>query len=603
MRNFGYFEEDQIGRVSDFRLWQRILQFTFSYWKGVAAAVVLSFLVTGATLALPALIRFAIDHYISAEQLTTRLRLDGLGQVALFFGIFLVIAFIANFFQVLVLEWTGQSVMHDMRQQLFSHLLTLDLKFFHGQPAGRLVTRLTNDIHNMHEMFTSVMVTLFNDMLKLIGIVIILFFMNVRLALGMSIFIPVMFIVTFVFSRFARDAFRAIRLQLASLNSSLQEAISGITVIQLFGQQEEWRERLGQLNREYLQKTLHQIRIFASFMPLTELMSSAAIALIIWYGGSRILKDQLTIGELIAFLAYMRLFFQPMRELSQKYSIVQSAMASAERIFHLLDTEAAITSPTRTVSGVRKGRAEQKIPSLVFDHISFGYDEDQPVLHDLTLEIQPGETVAVVGPTGSGKTTLINLLERLYDPRQGRVLLDGVDLRDIELRELRQTIGLVMQDLVLIAGTIYENVAMDLEVDRTQVDRVLQQVHLDTQVSQMPEGLETKIGEGGRELSVGEKQLLGFARVLIRDPAVLILDEATSNIDTETEMILEKVIEKTLQGRTSIVIAHRLSTVRRADRIVVMESGKILEQGTHGELVAAGGAYAGLLQADILKRN
>ena len=602
MRNFGYFEEDQIGRVSDFRLWRRILRYTAKYWPGVLAAVVLSFLVTGATLALPALIRYAVDHFITATQVSTQARLEGLTRTSLFFCLCLLVGFVSNFAQVLVLEWTGQSVMHDMRQQLFAHLLRLDLQFFHTQPTGRLVTRLTNDIHNMHEMFTSVMITLFNDLLKLMGIVVILWWMNARLALVMSLFIPVMIGVTLVFSRLARDAFRAIRVQLARVNSTLQETISGITVIQLFGREQAWLHRLYQLNDEYLKTTLRQVRIFAAFMPMTELLSSTAVALIIWYGGGRILAGELSIGELIAFLAYMRLFFQPMRELSQKYSIVQSAMASAERIFQLLDTRPTLVSPRQT-SGHKTRHTRTLPPDIVFDHVTFGYDPHQPVLHDLSLTIMAGETVAVVGPTGSGKTTLINLLERLYDPQQGRILLDGVDIREMDTEYLRRTIGLVMQDLVLLAGPLYENVVMDAQVERKQVRQVLEQVHLGNLVAELKDGLDTVIGEGGRQLSVGQKQLLGFARVLIRDPAVLILDEATSSIDPGTEQLLEEVIEQSLSGRTSIVIAHRLSTVRRAHRIVVMEQGRVREQGTHHQLAAAGGLYAELLRADILKNS
>ncbi len=611
MRNFGYFEDDQIGRVSDLRLWRRILGFTAAHRVGVGGAVLLSILVTGSTLALPALIRHGIDRYVVADQLSLQLRLDGLGRTALVFGVCLLVCFVANFAQVLLLEWTGQSVMHDIRHRLFAHLLRLDLGFFHRRPAGRLVTRLTNDIQNMHEMFTSVMVTLFNDLLKLMGIVTILFVMNPRLALVMSLFLPVMVGVTLLFSRLARDAYRAIRAQLASLNSALQEMVSGITVIQLYGRQRHWFHRLGRLNAEYLAGTLRQIRIFAAFMPLAELLSSAAIALIIWYGGQRIMAGRLTIGELIAFLAYMRLFFQPMRELSQKYSIVQSAMASAERIFQLLDTGPAVLPPPATaapgrapVSSVRphpaeKGGTKAGLP-VMFENITFGYDPRHPVLRDLTLTIGAGETVAVVGPSGAGKTTLINLVERLYDPQQGRVLLDGVDLREIPLARLRRAIGLVTQDLVLISGSIYENVVMDMKVERQRVMEVLRQVHLGALVERMEKGLETKIGEGAGRLSVGQKQLIAFARILIRDPQVLILDEATSSVDTETELLLEQVIGRSLRGRTSIVIAHRLSTVRRAHRIVVLDRGRIREQGTHRQLVAGNGIYASLLRSHRL---
>ena len=593
MRNFGYDEDGWVGSLKDRHIWQRILRYSKPYLPALSAAVILSLLVTGATLGLPRLMQLAIDRYITAVELTAADRVDGLGELALIYGVLVSIVFLAGFLQVVLLEKIGQSIMHSMRRDLFSHLLKLDLSFFNNQAVGRLVTRLTNDIQNMHEMFTSVMVTLFNDLLKLLGILIILYLMNVKLALVMSIFVPLSFVSTIAFSRLARGKFRAIRSQLAKLNSFLQESISGLSIIQLFNREQDSYRKYMSLSGEYLNRTLSQIRLFGTFMPLTEFMSSAAIALIVWYGGGEVIRQQLTLGELVAFLSYMRLFFQPLRELSQKYSIVQSALASAERIFNLLDTKYSISSPA-LLSAPEKMRGK-----VLFDKVSFGYSPDEPVIKDISLEIAAGETVAVVGSTGSGKSTLINLLIRFYDPQDGRILIDGKDVREYPLQELRTTVGIIMQDVIILPDTLLANIVMDTGVDRKSVVDILTRTGMDRFVSDLPEGLDTLIGEGSLDLSAGEKQILCFARVLCRNPRILVLDEATSFIDTQTENILEEAITASFKGRTSLIIAHRLSTIRRADRILVMDGGRIREQGSHDELMALDGLYSNLVKLDL----
>lgn len=593
MRNFGYSEKDKESSLGDLHLWQRIITKSRNYTHAIALAVLLSLVVTGATLCIPYLMKNAIDLFITADQLSDNLRISGLSRIALQFIILVLLVFAVTFVQVVLLEWVGQSVMHNIRQELFAHLLRLDLSFLDTQPTGRLVTRLTNDVQNMHEMFTSVMVTLFNDVLRLAGILAVLFFINVRLAIMMMIFVPLSLLVTIIFAKLARQKFRAIRSQLSRLNSFIQESVSGVTIIQLFGRQSSVTNHFSTLSREYLRRTLNQIRLFAAFMPLTELLSSTAIALILWYGGTQIIGRNLTIGELVAFLAYMRLFFQPLRELSQKYSIVQSALASAERIFNMLDIEQNIKevpSPV-TISDI-KGR-------LHFDRVSFGYEDNKPILHDLSIVIEPGETIAIVGTTGSGKTTLINLLMRFYEPQSGAISIDGVNINKLKLNELRTSVGVILQDVFILQDTLLANIVMDSGCSRSHVLEVLDQTGMSRFLDLLPDGLDTIIGEGGHQLSTGEKQLLSFARVLCRNPKILILDEATAFIDSVTEDILEEAIEDSFSGRTSIVIAHRLSTIRRADHIIVMDHGKIIEQGSHNELITRSSHYAKMIKLDI----
>ena len=594
MHNFGYAEEGQQDTHGDFRLWRRTLSYCKGHTGAILGAILLALVVSVATLALPRLMQIGIDRYIVTSSLDTAGRIEGLAKVAVQYGLLVGLVFAGTFLQVVLLEWIGQSVMHRLRQHLFTHLLSLDLAFFHNQPAGRLVTRLTNDIQNMHEMFTSVMVTLFNDGLKLAGIFWFLALMNSRLTLVMAVFVPLAVVTTVVFSRIARRKFRAIRAQMAKMNAFLAEALAGIGVIQVFGAQDRSRSTYQELTEGYLGRSLDQIKVFGAFMPLTELMGSVATALIIWYGGGEVLRSRLTIGEIAAFLSYMRLFFQPLRELSQKYSIVQSAMASAERIFQTIDTRSTILDPSskQATANIRLAGA------IEFDQVSFAYDAKQPVLSEISLTITPGETVALVGATGAGKSTLISLLVRFYDPVRGVIRLDGRDARELPLKTLRTQIGVIMQDIFILPDTVLANILLDQPRDDEKLNRLLNRAGLQPFVARLPAGLQTRIGEGGLNLSVGEKQLLSFARALYRDPAILVLDEATASIDTESENLLEQAIAEGFRGRTSLVIAHRLSTIRRADRILVMDQGRIVEQGSHETLMAAGSFYSQLVHID-----
>lgn len=592
MKEFGYDEEGKIGTLGDLHLWGRIIRLSSRHGLRMAAAVLLSLLVTGATLALPWLMQRGIDTYITATDLASETRLDGITITALWYGLLVLAIFLLSFLQVILLEFIGQSIMHRIRQDLFRHLLRLDLPFFNENPTGRLVTRLTNDIQNMHEMFTSVMVTLFNDFLRMACILIVLFTMNGRLALWMALFVPLSFVTTMLFARLARQIFQAIRTQLSRLNSYLAEAITGMSVLQLFGRQQASRATYEELSQGYLDRTFSQIKLFGLFMPITEFMGAAATALILWYGGGEIIQQRLSLGELVAFISYMRLFFQPLRELSQNYSVVQSAMASAERIFQLLDRRSQLVSPDVPLP-VPDGPGD-----LHFIDLRFGYTSDTPVIDGINLHLKPGQTTALVGTTGSGKTTLINLLLRFYDPQQGRITIDGTDIARLDLHQLRNLVGVILQDVLILQDTLFANIVLETGRSRAEVESIMARTGMSRFLRRLPAGLDTLIGEGGQELSTGEKQLLSFARVLCRDPKILVLDEATAAIDTESENILEEAIADSFKGRTSLIIAHRLSTIKRADHIVVMAHGRIVEQGSHDELMALAGQYTAMIAMD-----
>ncbi len=593
--NFGYTEDGRIGSVTDYRLWRRILNYSRPYAGRLAVAVVLSLLITGLTLSLPLLLRQGVDRYMMNTLLPAGARVSGIVTLSLVYVGCSLAIFVLGFSQTVLLETIAQSVMHVVRQRLFSHLLGLDIGFFQHQPAGRLVTRLTNDIQNMHEMFTSVIVTLFNDLLRISGILLVLWLMNRSLALVMTLFLPLSLLVIRTFSRLARERFRALRHRLSRLNGFMQETIASLAVVQIYDSRTRCLRDYRQLNRDYLDRAFAQIRLFGFFLPLTEFLSALATGLILWYGGVQVLDHRMSVGELVAFLSYIRLFFQPMRELSQKYSIVQSALASAERIFETLDTRSRleVREPIADPAMVRG--------EILIDRVEFGYRPDEPVLRGVSCRLVPGRMTALVGPTGSGKSTLASLLVRFSDPDRGRILLDGIDLRHYPLARLRQQVGMIMQEVMLVPGTVRENIEAGSPVSRAHLDHLARITGLDQVLSRLGRGWETRIGEGGQDLSAGEKQLIGFVRILARDPAVLIFDEATAALDVCGEILLEKALVREFQHRSVLVIAHRLSTVRRADTILVMDRGRLKERGTHQELLARGGLYARLAATDLVR--
>jgi len=491
-----------------------------------------------------------------------------------------------GYIEYYILEFTGQRIMLDIRLSLFSRMQSQSLRFFDRHPVGRLVTRVTNDIENLNEMFKSVFITVFKDLFILTGILIILLYLNWRLALICFTLLPVIFCVTFIFSSMAREAFRQLRATVAKINAFLQERISGMQVIQLFVREKFQMKTFSRINHENYLAGMKQIRVFALFMPAMELFSSLAVAFLIWHGGGKVIQEELTLGTLVAFISYIQMFFKPIRDISEKYNIMQLAMASTERIFQFMDSNEIIPEPESPKAPFNIGG------HLVFDRVSFGYEKDRPILHDISFEVKPGETAAIVGATGSGKTTVVNLVERFYDPDKGSVILDGIDLREWSNTKLRGVVSLCMQDVFIFAGKIEDNISLGREgLNSEAINHAAETANARPFIERLKHGFTQELGEGGASLSAGERQLLSFARALANDPRLLILDEATSSVDPETERLIQGAISQIAKKRTTLIVAHRLSTIRKADRILVMHHGRIREQGTHKELMDLGGIY------------
>jgi ATP-binding cassette, subfamily B, multidrug efflux pump len=592
-------DDEILGKAYDAALMRRLIGYLRPYLAQVAVAFVAITVGAGMALAQPYLMKLAIDQHIATRQLA------GLPGLAATYVAVLVLAFAAEYTQTWTMQLTGQRIMFDLRMAIYRHLQRLDVRYYDHNPVGRLMTRVTTDVDVLNDLFTSGVVTIFGDVFTLLGIMGVMLWMNWRLALVAFAVLPLIGLVTQWFRRNVRESYRVVRGWIARINAFLQENITGMTTVQLFRRESLNFARFDDIDRKHRDANIDSIFYYAVFYPAIEAISAFASALIIWYGGASVLRGALSLGALAAFLQYSQRFFRPISDMSEKFNILQSAMASSERIFKLLDEPVHIESPRQPVS--RSGQ----LGHIVFDHVWFAYNtpadaEPEWVLKDVSFEVRPGERVGIVGATGSGKTTLINLLLRFYDVQRGHITVDGVDLRKLDLQKLRALFSLVLQDVHLFSGTIADNIRLgNSEISDIDIRSAAHAVHADRFIEQLPLGYDAPVAERGSTLSVGQKQLLSFARALAFNPRVLILDEATSSVDTDTEILIRDALERLISGRTTIAIAHRLSTIQDMDKILVLHKGVLRESGTHQELLAERGIYFKLfeLQYGVTRAN
>jgi ATP-binding cassette subfamily B protein len=628
-------EEEVLGKAYDSRLMARLLTYLRPYRWQVAIALASIVLKSFADVLGPYLTKVAIDRYLAPKEAATATSsgiwswlsphaITGIAQIAAIYVGLLVFSFLLEFLQTYYMQWTGQKVMFDLRRQIFRHLQRLHVAFFDKNPVGRLVTRVTTDVDALNEMFTSGVVSIFEDLFVLFGILGVMLCMNWKLALITFAVLPFIVVATKIFRDRVRDSYRRIRVAIARINSYLSEHISGMVVLQLFNRERKAYKQFSEINRSHMDAYKDAIMAYSVYYPVVEILSAIAIACVIWFGGGdvmskvpvtsvavsfnwktliafRLVSTAASLGVLVAFIQYALRFFRPIMDFSEKYNILQSAMAASERIFKLLDTPVQIVSPTVMKRPEGAGRIE-------FDHVWFAYREASEndaasnpapdwVLRDVTFAIEPGETVAIVGHTGAGKTTLISVLLRFYDVQKGAVRIDGVDVKNMDLVDLRSRFGVVLQDPFLFSGTIGGNIRLGTKrIQDEDVEQAAEDVNLADFIRALPKGFDEEVRERGSTLSTGQKQLISFARALAHEPKILILDEATSSVDTETEFRVRDALNRMVEGRTSLIIAHRLSTVQRADKIIVMHKGQVREMGTHQQLLAQRGIYFKLYQ-------
>src|SRR5262245_5769826 len=633
-------EEEVLGKAYDSRLMKRLLGYLRPYRWQVIVALAAIVLKAGLDVVGPYLTKTAIDKYLSATTRSTFLDrwlsskpLVGIAELAAMYLAALLVGFVMDFVQTYLMQWTGQKVMFDLRSQIFRHLQQMHVGFYDKNPVGRLVTRVTSDVDALNEMFTAGVVSIFEDIFILSGIVVVMLLMQWRLALITFAVLPLIFWATMIFRKSVRESYRRIRVAIARINAYLQEHVTGMVVLQLFNREKRAYRSFEKINAQHMEAFKDAILAYSFYYPVVEILSTVAIAAVIWFGGVRVLHGTVTLGILVAFMQYAQRFFRPIQDLSEKYNILQGAMASSERIFKLLDTEPGVVSPAQPVTAEGRGRIE-------FDHVWFAYRKldtgdgeqlsallsaagnghsDGPtrndssaqsdghaqgdgsgydwVLRDASFVIEPGESVAIVGHTGAGKTTIISLLMRFYDIQRGSIRIDGVDIRQMDLTDLRRRFGVVLQDPFLFTGTIENNIRLGSSwISDAQVTKAAESVNVADFIRTLPHGFQEPVLERGSTLSTGQKQLISFARALAHDPKILVLDEATSSVDTETELRVRDALTHMVEGRTSVIIAHRLSTIQRADKIIVMHKGQVRELGSHQELLATRGIYWKLYQ-------
>jgi ATP-binding cassette subfamily B protein len=580
-----YHEEEAIGKTYDLRLARRLLKYLRPYVGALVPALVLTLVANGLNVLQPKFIQYAIDEGILKKDLGV------LNWIALIFLASKILQLVVAYFQTVLLEGVGQRVMYDLRSELYDKLQRQEVAYFDRNPVGRIMTRLTSDVDALNELFTSGVIELLGDVVVIIAVIFIMLGMDWRLTLITLVTVPLLFAATTWFRKHARRGYDMVRTRLARINAFLQEHLSGAQTVQIFNRESKSLRQFHEINDEHRRANIETIFYYAVFFPLVDLIGAVGVALIIWYGGYRVMQNTgahavLTIGALVAFIQYSQQLFQPIRDISDKYNVLQAAIVASHRIFRTLDLPVEITSPAEPK---KQGRARGRVE---FRNVWFAYKGEDWVLKDVSFEVEPGQTVALVGHTGSGKTTITNLLMRFYDVQRGSILLDGVDVREWDLKSLRENFAVVLQDVFLFSGTVAGNIRLGREdISEGRVEWAAREVHADNFIERLPEKYNSEVRERGAGLSVGQKQLISFARALAFDPALLILDEATSSIDTETEQLIQQAIERVLRDRTSIVVAHRLSTVQRADQILVLHHGVLREAGTHQQLLARRDLY------------
>ena len=570
---------------------RRLLGYLRPYKAQVAIALVSIIASAVLQLAPPYLTRVAIDQYIAQKDLS------GLPVIAWQFLAVLLASFALEYVQTWMMQLTGQRIMYDLRMEIYAHLQRLDLRFYDRNPVGRLMTRVTSDVDVLNDLFTAGVVAIFGDVFTLFGIMIVMLGMNAKLALASFVVLPLIVLVTQWFRRNVRESYRVVRALIARINAYLQENLTGMSTVQLFRREPLNFDRFEHINREHRDANIQSIFFYAVFYPAIELVGALAASIIIWFGGLQVMEGALTLGVLVAFLQYSARFYRPISDMSEKFNVLQSAMASSERIFTLLDTPVSVVTPAQPSTPPAPFSGH-----IVFDHVWFAYNHEDWVLKDVSFEVKPGERVALVGATGSGKTTIISLLLRFYDVQRGHIRIDGIDIRELDLEQLRGLFALVLQDVHLFSGTIGGNIRLGAEaIDDEAVRKAATAVRANRFIDALPGGFDAPVAERGATLSTGEKQLLSFARALAFDRPILILDEATSSVDTETEHTIQRALHVLMEGRTTIAIAHRLSTIQDMDTIVVLHKGVIRESGRHQELLARRGIYYRLYQLQFSK--